>query len=321
MQRGFTYVEMLLAITITALIMAGLMGVINTATETSVDVRQRNDLMREARFAMESMVRQVSHSRRLLLPLRDNPGTNFPENIREQTVPPSAPIGDSILATAVLAVTLPAYIDLDGNGTPDADNDGDGLIDEDLPADTDNDGKPGISNIDDDGNGIKDFMLSPVGDDDESNDLSQNEDTLNGIDDDGDGSVDEDPGSDANGDGCGGVCGVDDDGDGSIDEGSANDDDEDGQTNEDWYDPLVFYLENDVLKQRNPVPWDENGVDGITGQDFIISDIAQNVTRFRVERLDGDNTVELIELTLELTSPVSGETVSLQTRVRLGGAL
>lgn len=320
-QTGFSYVEMLLAVAITGLIMAGLMGVVNTATETSDDVRQRNQLTRQARFAMERMVRQVSHSRKLLLPLRDNPATNWPENIREQTVPPSAPIGDSTLATAVLVVSLPAYIDLDGNGIPDADNDADGLLDEDLPGDIHNDDKPGIRDIDDDGNGVKDFLLSPAGDDDESNDFSENEDTLNGIDDDGDGSIDEDPSSDMNGDACPGFCGVDDDSDGLIDEGSGNDDDEDGQTNEDWYDPLVIYLENGVLKQRNPVPWDESGDSVVTGQDFIVSDIAANVTRFRVERLDIGSTVELLDLTLELTSPVSGESISLQTRVRLGGAL
>ena len=171
------------------------------------------------------------------------------------------------------------------------------------------------------GKGIKDFAASPDGDDDESNDLSQSEDPLNGIDDDGDGSIDEDPAADMNADGCAGVCGVDDDTDGTIDEGSVDDDDDYGQADEDWYDPLVSYLDNGVLKQRNPVPWDETGTNGITGMDFIISDIAKNVTRFRVERVDNATTLQLVDITLELTDPGSGEFISLQTRVRVGGAL
>ena len=320
-RQGFTYVELMITLAIASLIIAGLSGVVGQALQSQDAVSETNKLTRDARFAMQRMLQSISHSRRLLLPLADNPATNYPENIREQTLPPSPPIGDSTLATAVLAVTLPAYFDLDGNGIADADNDADGLIDEDLPADSDNDFGPGIYLIDDDGNGITDYTLSPVGDDDESNDLSQSEDPWNGIDDDGDGSVDEDPPADMNADGCPGTCGVDDDGDGLIDEGGVADDDEDGIADEDWYDPLVFYLASGVLKMRQPVPWDQTGVSGITGRDYIISDIADNVTRFRVERLDNGNAVDIVELTLELTSPITGETVSLQTQVRVGGGL
>lgn len=67
------------------------------------------------------------------------------------------------------------------------------------------------------------------------------------------------------------------------------------------------------------MPWDENGVDGITGRDFVISDIAVDVTRFSVERIPiGSDRAQLVRLQLELTSPLTGETVSLQTRVRVG---
>ena len=45
------------------------------------------------------------------------------------------------------------------------------------------------------------------------------------------------------------------------------------------------------------------------------------MTRFRVERVDNGTAGELIDLTLELTDPVSGEFVSLQTQIRVGGAL
>ena len=78
--------------------------------------------------------------------------------------------------------------------------------------------------------------------------------------------------------------------------------------------------------ERTPVPWNEDGIstpDGpVDGRDFITSAIAENVTRLRVERLTQNGaTTQLVDIILELTSPNSGETVSLNTRVRVGGAL
>jgi len=321
-RHGFTYVEMLITLAIASLIIVGLTGVVSQALQSQDAVSETNKLTRDARFAMQRMLRTVASSRKLLLPLRDNPGTNWPEHIREQTVPPSAPIGDSTLATAVLAVTLPAYVDLDSDGVPDADDDKDGVIDEDLPNDNHHDFFPGIMGIDDDGDGTVDEGSGWAEDDEDG---AENEDPLDGIDNDGDGSIDEDPESDNNGDGCPGSCGVDDDGDGAIDEGSDDDDDEDGNTFDDPYDPVVYYLNGGDLVERMPAPWDTDGIsvpDGpVDGRDFIESVIADNVTRFRVERLDNGNAVEVIDLTMELTSPLTGETVSLQSQVRVGGAL
>lgn len=313
---GFTYVEMLVTLAIGVLLVTGLNGVMGQALQSQDTVAERNRLTREARYALQRMTQAVSGTRLLLLPQQDKPATNWPENLREQTLPPSPPIGDSSLASAVLAVTLPATIDLDGNGIADADNDGDGLLDEDLPADIHNDAAAGIFGIDDGGNGTVDE--GPAEDDDEAM-SDADEDPIDGIENDDDGNLDEDPAADNNGDGCPGLCGVDDDGDGNADSGNAANDDEQGGDDEDWYDPLVFYLDNGVLKQRSPVPWDENGVDGITGRDFVISDIAVDVTRFSVERIPiGSDRAQLVRLQLELTSPLTGETVSLQTRVRVG---
>ena len=320
-QSGFTLIELLVSITLAALLIAGLGNIVGLAVETQTVLGEKNNLTRQAGFAMEQMVRAASHTRRLMLPMPDKTTTLLVENIREQTNPPSAPPPGSSLATAVLAVTLPAYFDLDGNGIPDADNDADGLFDEDLPADVSYDFKPGIIGIDDDGDGVTDDVSSPDADDDESVDQAQNEDTINGIEDDGDGISDEDPGADNTGDGCAGVCGVDDDADGTLDEGAVADDDEDGDSDEDWYDALVFYLDNGTLMQRTPVPWDEGG-GGISGLDYIVEPLAENVSRFRVERLlPKGNRPLLLDLTLELTSPVTGETVSLHSRIRIGGAL
>ena len=320
-QAGFTLIELVVATMLAALLIAGLGGVVGQVTTTRDAVQDRNELTRQARFAMDQMVRVVSHSRLLLLPLADKPASNWLENVREETVPPTTPTDDSTKYTAVLAVTLPAYQDLDGDGYPDADDDRDGRIDEDLPNDKNYDFAPGIYLIDDDGDGWVDENPSSGWDDDEVNAVV-NEDPIDGIDNDGDNNVDEDPASDMNGDGCPGVCGVDDDGDGFIDEGNADDDDEDGEEFDDWYNAVVFYLSNGVLMQRTPVPWDISGGGLVGGQDFIVSDIADNVTRFRVERVAGvAGSDQLVDITLELTSPINGEMVSLQTRVRVGGAL
>ena len=322
-QAGFTLVELLAATAFAALLIVGLAGVVGQVAATREAVQDRNDLTRQARFAMDQMVRIVSHSPRLLLPLMDNPATDWPENEREQTIPASAPQGSSTFATAVLAVTVPDYFDLDSDGTADTDDDGDGQVDEDLPNDIHHDFFPGIMLIDDDGDGTVDEG-GGWADDDEDGVL--NEDPINGIDDDNDGSVDEDPASDNNNDGCPGICGVDDDSDSTIDDGSNNDDDEDGGSFEDPYDPVVFYLNGSSLVQRTPVPWNADGIsspDGpVDGRDFIVSTIADNVSRFRVKRVAGvTGNRELVDLTLDLTSPVSGAVVSLRTQVRLGGAL
>ncbi len=319
--RGASLVELLVVLMIVTVLLSALGSVVGTALQSQAAVGDQNDLTREARFAMGRMVQAVNHTRLLLLPLNDKSSTNWKENIREETVPPTTPTDDSTKYTAVLAVTLPLYSDLDGDGFPDADDDRDGRIDEDLPNDRNYDSAPGIYLIDDDGDGSVDEDPLFGWDDDETNAVV-NEDPIDGIDNDGDNNVDEDPASDMNGDGCPGVCGVDDDGDGAVDEGSANDDDEDGGEYDDWYNPLVFYLDNGTLKERTPVPWDTNASGLITGQDFITSAIAENVTRFRVERVaQGSDRHQLVDLMLEITSPTTGEVISLNTRVRVGGAL
>ena len=317
-ESGLSLVELLIGLALASLLLVGFNGFLTSALGTRDGAAERLALTRDARYAMERMVGAVRDSHRLLLPLADNPVTDFPENVRRQTVPASPPVGSSTLATAVMAVAMPAHWDIDHDGIADADNDGDGRIDEDLPSDTQNDGKAGLRDFDDDGNGTTDYWLSPSGDDDESNDLARDEDPMNGVDDDGDGSIDEDPGADNNGDGAPGVAGVDDDGDGAIDEGSVNDDDEDGQTDEDWCDPVVFYLQGTHLIERRAVPWDTSGDGNVTGRDFVESVIAENVTLLEFDRLAlGAAEQQRIAISLTLTDP-SGETLSLSTTVRVG---
>ena len=319
-QLGVTLIELLIAVALGALIVAGMSAVMGELAQSQAAIQERNRLTENGRFAMERMVRAVRESQYLFLPLSDKPDTDWRENVREETVPASLPEGSSTKATAVLAVALGVTVDLDADGFPDADNDRDGRIDEDYPADIANDFNPGIHLIDDGGGGYVDESFSDNDDDERLN--SSDEDPINGIDDDGDGGIDEDPGADMNGDGAPGVAGVDDDGDGQVDEGNNNDDDEDGFVDEDWLDAVVFYLQGDSLIERHPVPWDETANGFISGRDFIESAIAENVTRFRVQRpLASSPGHQLVDITLELTDPDSSETVNLHTQIRLGSTL
>ena len=314
-QLGYTLVETLVTLVIAAIVTAGLAGVMGQAMNTYDQVSQSNDLTSQGRFALQRMLWAARSSQALYLPLQDDPASNWPENLRQQSVPPSVPTGDSTLASAVLAVALPRQIDLDGDGFADADDDEDGLIDEDPPADLHNDAAAGIFGVDDDGAG--DIDEGDADSDDESDTVD--DDPLNSVDDDGDNSINEDMGADLNADGCAGFCAIDDDGDGSIDEGNASDDDEDGQEGEDWFNAIVYRLDNGNLIERMPVPWDEDASGTVDGRDVIESVLVENVTLFRVERINaGASTVQLLDIVLEITSPANGEPIQLQTRVRLG---
>ena len=172
-----------------------------------------------------------------------------------------------------------------------------GGLDEDYPGDIVFDQAPGIYLIDDGGNGSVDEGSSNLEDDDERLN-AKNEDPINGIDDDGDGLLDEDPSADMNGDGGPGIIGVDDDADGQIDEGNSADDDEDGSSDEDWLDAVVFFLQGGSLIERHPVPWDEDNGGIVSGRDFIESTIAEDVSRFRVERVADSGSSEIVDITL-----------------------
>jgi len=318
-QAAFTLIELLVALALAALLLGATTGLVRSALGTDTIIEERNALNREARFAMHRMTRAVAETRYLMLPMPDKPDTDWRENVREETVPASPPEGSSTKATAVLAVSLSMDVDLDADGFPDADNDRDGQVDEDYPADMHFDYGDGIYLIDDGGDGLVDESFSDKDDDEHLN--GDDEDPINGVDDDADGLIDEDPGADMNGDGAPGAVGVDDDGDGQVDEGNAADDDEDGSVDEDWLDAVVFYLQGDSLIERHPVPWDESANGFVDGRDAVETVIAEGVTRFRVERpLPASLNGQLVDLTLELTGP-GGEVVTLDARVLAGGAL
>ncbi len=305
---GFTLTEVLVTVVILALLLVGIAGVLEQTLRAESATRERNDLTRQARFALDRMTAAVSATRLHLLPLAENPGTAWSESVREP---------------GVLAVTLDPNLDRDNDGWADGNNDKDFLdlnqnairdpgeperIDEDLSDETTNDSMPGIVGIDDDGDGSIDES-AVMEDDDE--DGSINEDLANGVDDDGDGAVDEDGRHDMNFDGQPGVALVDDDLDGSVDEGHHFDDDEDGTLDEDWLDVVAYFLSGTTLVERTP------NVNPVNGNDFTERVIAENVSRFRVERIpQGAGRAVLVDITLGLTG--ENANVELHTRVRVG---
>ncbi|MEM7411297.1 MAG: prepilin-type N-terminal cleavage/methylation domain-containing protein [Myxococcota bacterium] len=295
--HGFTLVELLAAVAIAAVLVGGLIGVVQTTLAASEDTRVRNDLAAQAEFAMDRIARAIRGSQVLLVPLDEDPSTGNSE---------------SIIEPGLLAVSLDPSLDLDQDGIADADNDGDGLVDEDLPGDSTNDARPGVRGIDDDNSGITDVSFAGSRDDDETG-FVRDEDPINGLDDDGDGSIDEDPPADMNGDGAPGVAGVDDDGDGSVDEGDVADDDEDGTSDEDWYDVVAYFVSGQDLIERHP------DLDPTDGTDYTERTIASPVVRFRVERLPRDGLrATVVDVLLELGSDPT--TVTVQRRVRVAGA-
>ena len=212
-QRGLTLVELLISITVIALIGAVIAGLMMTGLDTYRGGKAQAELQREAAYAMNRMVQYTRDARFVFVP-----------NGRRDDAD-------------VLAMS--AGIDTDG----------DGRLDEDSHKDLTGDEAPGVAGIDDDGDGL----IDEGNKEDDDEDGANNEDVVNGIDDDGDGSIDEDPDEDWNKDGKDGIAGYDDDDDGLIDEGDDKDEDEDGTKNEDPAEPIIFYIENGTLMEKHPV--------------------------------------------------------------------
>ncbi len=315
-QRGVTLVELLLSLTISAVLLAGMSRLFTSTLEARALIQEQQALNQRARFAMERMVTALQSTSRLIIPLSDRVATSLVENIREESVPASSPPTGSSKATAVLAVALPVIRDVNLDGVADADNDGDGRVDEDWGRDNTNDGANGLRDIDDNGDGRVDEAFFGGANDDDEYLFIADEDPVNGIDDDNDGTIDEDAGADMNDDNEPGIAGVDDDGDGSVDEGSDNDDDEDGASDEDWLDTLTFYLSDSNLMERATVPFDTDGDGDADGRDRQATIIASGVTWIRFERLAGADGSPLVDISLTLTSGAIN--ASLTTRVRVG---
>jgi len=311
--HGFTLLELLITLAISGVLVAGLTSIVTSSMNSASEIHRKSNLQSQAHLAMRRMVEAVRRADRLMVPQRDNINTgSISENIRRGLFP--VPSGWN--NTAVLAVSLDGYSDIDFVDGADRDNDGDGRVNEDPPADWNYDFAPGLWRLDDDGDGEIDE--GDTSDDDE--DGAENEDWLDGIDNDGDGRIDEDPGSDLRQNGCPGLCGVDDDGDDLVDEsfvGGTSNDDEDDATGEDWLDIRVFHLSNNQLLERIPAPFEVTGTAPVTGRDFIEEVIAYDVVELTFERIDSSATPELVRIELKLENE-EGERVELETTVRVG---
>ncbi len=295
---GFTYVELVTALIISAVLYLGIVGVVQQSTNALEMVRDEAWVTAEAEWAMKRVLRSIRRTRYLLLPTRDVPLTVLvDESVRD-----------------LVAMTLDPEIDRNQDGFADGDDDTDGRVDEDPGKDLTNDGAAGIVGIDDDLDLIVDDPIGDTEDDDESGTLilpDRNEDPVNGIDDDGDGRIDEDPPADFNFDGQPGIAGVDDDNDGSIDEGPPPDDDEDGIVDEDWFSVVLFRQNGSQLIERTP----KIGSGGASFDEWVL---LQNVSLFQVARVPvAGGRATLLDVTLQVTTP-GGETVTLNTRVRVG---
>jgi len=298
---GFTLVEILIALAFASILVVGTLGLATPALDSYHYSQARSDLVMQGNFAMEQMIDAVTKTRRLLLPLADNPDTSQNESLRD-----------------LLAVTLDPLIDRNHDGYADANNDKDFFdtngnairdadelenIDEDIPPDNTNDSRPGIIHIDDDNDGLTDewwFLGTMYTDNDE--DGQTREDHIDGYDNDGDSSIDEDiprkndqEGGDAN----------------------TYDNDGDGLKSEDWLDPVVFYVSGDGtrLLQRIPVV---NAADGATFTEHaLVQADSISLTVQRLTSLPGDRG-DLVEITLQLDHSPGGK-VLLQSRIRAGG--
>ena len=261
-EKGITLLELLVAIGIMALIIPAAGGFLSSILQVGNEGDERSGLYNEGVMTMERLVKHVQTCTYLLIPNAHAPTRDL------------------------LAVS--GFVNDDGDYYF-----GDTLfprIDEDMAADMNADGCPGIKNIDDDGDGTVDDGGSVDDDEDGSND----EDALDGIDNDGDGLIDEDFALDMSNDGAPGKKGMDDDGDGTVDEGNFKDDDEDGSVEEDPINALLYLYDGGAKTLTET----QSGTTSVV--------LSTHVTTFQVT---SGTTNSCVLITLTLTGD-DGETVT-----------
>ena len=270
-QRGLTLVELLITIVIMSIIAAGAAGMLSASLQAHAYATARSSLYQEGQLAMERMTAGVRNCTYLLIPNAHTPSRD--------TLAFSGAVND--------------------------DNDyyfGDTLfprIDEDLGADGDANGAPGLEKYDDDG----DSSADEGADEDDDEDGSSGEDPLDGQDNDGDGNVDEDFGADANADASPGIASMDDDGDGSVDEGQTDDDDEDGSSDEDPLNPVLYVSTQLLVAVPIPIKTIPENTNKTTGE---------KKAELKLEPLEPIR----LDRTLREIHPDTGQTIVLSTHVK-----
>ncbi|MFH1277387.1 MAG: prepilin-type N-terminal cleavage/methylation domain-containing protein [Candidatus Eisenbacteria bacterium] len=245
--KGLTLLELMIAVSITALIAVALSGFTRSLLQANAREGGTLSTYYDGLAAMERMSGAAKRATFLLIPNGYEPERDI--------------------------LALSGFINDDGDFYF-----GDSLfprIDEDTDKDMVLNDVPGIKGVDDDGDGYIDTSGDKEDDDEDYWPYRlKNEENLNGRDDDGDGSIDEDLGEDMNGDNYSGIRGIDDDGDGNVDQMDKKDDDEDGQKNEDSLNPRWYrwYSGTGVL-------WEYTQTKTITES----LPLCENVTKFRVQ--------------------------------------
>src|SRR5262249_24210543 len=121
-QRGFTFIEVMIAIIIAALIVAGLNGFVMTGLDAKASVRQTNELIYQGGFAMERMIAAARATPQKLLSaptLANSTGDWFAptmyclnggNQLVETTVTDTSCTGSTTIASNVVAISaqLPA---------------------------------------------------------------------------------------------------------------------------------------------------------------------------------------------------------------------
>ncbi len=273
---GLTLVELLVVIAIMALIAVGISTYVSSLLHIHGEGKRISAMQREGLMIMERMTQGLRRSTMVMIP---NAHT---------------PVRDIVAFSG-------GYND---------DNDyyfGDTLfprIDEDRPADMNNDNLNGLAGIDDDGDGVSDETGAGLFDFDEDEDSQADEEVMDGLDNDGDGNIDEDMQADLNNDGSAGAKYMDDDGDGTVDEGLATDDDEDGTPDD---DPL-----NEVVYSYDAVAGTLTEITPHLGETVVLSD---RVSLFRA-------TFEAPQrILLEMTLADDGGTLEFYEHVHLQNVL
>ncbi len=276
--RGFTLLEMLISLVLILILLGGIHQLSKQLAMGALEVNSRNEQMKQLEHAFMRLERSIERGDGLLVPRHDDSATAHDESLRD-----------------LIVVGLDPQLDRDADGFADADNDDDGLINEDLPADHTNDGAAGVVGLDDDGNGVVD---GAGGSQDNDEDGTANEDWWDNIDNDADGSTDEDPNADVD---AQVIADADDDGDGATDE--------------DWIDVVAFYLQSNQIIERRPA------LNAADGNDFDEYVLLENVTNFSVDLIsDQNSTWPLVTISISVTDD-AGATYSLSRSFRVGSRL
>jgi len=208
-EKGFTLAELLIAIAITGLIATAAAAILSTGLNTQIRGDVRSALYQEGMMVMERMTDRVRRCTFLAIPNAHSQTRNIlaisgfdnddndnyfddPLFPRIDEDPPEDMNNDGAIGITGIDDDGDGSVDESGSGILDddengagnddaldgTDNDLDGNFDEDMPADANNDGEPGIAGMDDNGDSLVDNGYDQTDDDEDG---APNEDPFNEV--------------------------------------------------------------------------------------------------------------------------------------------